>query len=231
MNALLNTREVTVLVRMARLLCELGFEVNERTRRARCLLHSGSNATSFSWRDDGRWHCFSCGAGGDKIALVRAVRQCSFLDAVGFLGALAGVECKLDTVSRADIEIQKELRDRETAEADVLLELEFSEWRTAQDDVLRLEAIRRNAGKRLDAIYQGASERWPGEAECAWAALAMVYRQMPRAAARYYVISFAQASDRFAFAMDPEARDELTNEALERGWVADSKGHRVEVQP
>lgn len=66
--------------------------------------------------------------------------------------------------------------------------------------------------------------------EHAWGALAEVYRQMPRAAARYYIISFAQPSERFAFAMDAEVREGLTEQALERGWVADAKGYRFEVQ-
>ncbi len=222
-------REVSELVPMVRLLESLGFEVNERTRRARCLLHSGSNPTAFSWREDGRWRCFSCGAGGDRIALVRAVRRCSFLAAVEFLAALAGVEYAPSRVSREAIEHQKLIREREEGEADALLGLEFSAWRNARDELLQLEAVRRNAGKRLDALYRGALKRWPGEAEWAWEALAMVY-QMPRAAARYYVISFAQPSERFAFAMDAEAREALTDEALERGWVADFKGYRFEVQ-
>jgi hypothetical protein len=227
---LADAREIAALVPVPRLLESLGFAVNERTRRAPCLLHSGSNPTAFAWRDDGRWHCFSCGAGGDKITLVRAIRRCSFREATEFLAALAGVKDAPSPMSREAIEHQKLIREREEGEADALLGLEFSAWRNARDELLQLEAVRRNAGKRLDALYRGALKRWPGEAEWAWEALAMVYQQMPRAAARYYVISFAQPSERFAFAMDAEAREALTDEALERGWVADFKGYRFEVQ-
>lgn len=225
-----DAREISALVAMPRLLAALGFAVNERTRRGPCLLHSGSNPTAFSWRDDGRWHCFSCGASGDRIALVQATQQCGFREAVEFLAALAGVEFKPGIASREAIEHQKLIREREAADADALLGLEFSAWRQARDEVLRLEATRRNAGKRLDAIYRGALERWPGEAEFAWQTLAEVYRQMARPAAVYNAISFAAAGDRFAFAMDRQAREQLTDETLERGWVADSKGYRFEVQ-
>ena len=70
-----NMRQIADLVPMVLLLETLGFVVNERTRRAPCLLHSGSNPTAFAWREDGRWHCFSCDMGGDRIALVREVRR------------------------------------------------------------------------------------------------------------------------------------------------------------
>jgi hypothetical protein len=228
--ALAEVRAVTELVPMPRLLSELGFAVNERTRREPCLLHGGSNPSAFAWTEAGLWKCHSCGAGGDRIALVRAVRRCSFREAVEFLAVLAGVEYKPGLVSRETIERQRQLREREAAEADSLLAREFAAWRGAQDEVLRLEMNRRNAGERLDAINRGEPERWPGEWEFAWKALADVYRQMPRAAAAHNVISFARAEDRFAFALEADAREKSADEALERGWVADARGYRFEVQ-
>jgi hypothetical protein len=222
--------EIAALVPMPRLLEALGFEVNKRTRRCACVLHRGANPTAFSWREGGRWRCFSCCAGGDRIALVRDVRKCGFHSAVGFLATLAGVEYKPALLSRETIACQKRLRERETAEADSLLAQEFAAWRWAQDAVLRLEDIRRNACKRLEAIRRGELERWPGESEVASELLAEVSRQMPRAAAAYNVISFAPPEDRFDFALDAAARKKLTDDALERGWVADAKGYRFEVQ-
>jgi CHC2-type zinc finger protein len=230
MNATSDVREIAALVPMPRLLATLGFTVNERTRRCACILHGGSNPTAFSWHERGHWRCFSCGAGGDRIALARAVRRCSFREAVRFLAVLAGIEYKPGFLSRETIECQKKLREREAAEADSLLAEEFAAWRTAQDVVFQLEAICRNASGRLDALHRAEPERWTGEAEWAWEALAEVYRQMPRAAAAYYVISFPPAKDRFAFAMGAEAREKLTDEALDRGWVADAKGYRFEVE-
>lgn len=223
-----NACEIASLVPMARLLRELGFEANERTQRCACMLHGGSNRTAFSWTEAGLWKCHSCGAGGNSISLVRAARRCSFREAVGFLAVLAGVEYRPGTLSREVIEVQKRLRERETAEADALLAYEFAAWRWAQDAVLQLEAIRRNAGRRLDDIHRGEPERWCGESEFAWLALAEVYRQIPRAVAAYSAISFAPAQNRFAFAINAQAHKQLTDEALERGWVADEKGYRFE---
>ena len=95
------TRQIAALVAMPRLLAELGFAVNERTRRAPCLLHSGSNPTAFAWREDGRWHCFSCGEGGDRIALVRAARRCSFREAVEFLSGVSRSAVSLASIIAA----------------------------------------------------------------------------------------------------------------------------------
>ena len=94
-----NSREIATLVPMARLLESLGFVVNKRTRRAPCLLHSGSNPTAFSWTEAGLWHCHSCGRGGDRITLVRETRKCSFREAVEFLASLAGVNHRTRRVS------------------------------------------------------------------------------------------------------------------------------------
>lgn len=119
--------EVAGLVPMPELLRALGFEANERTRRCACILHGGSNPSAFAWLADGRWHCHSCGAGGDKIALVRAMRQCSFRDAVGFLAALAGVDHHPAKPSRAEVERARDRRER----------AENAAWRI-RDEVLRL---------------------------------------------------------------------------------------------
>jgi hypothetical protein len=222
--------EIAGLVPMPDLLLALGFEANERTRRAPCILHRGSNRTAFSWREDGRWHCFSCERGGDKIALIRAVRQCSFSEAVDVLAALAGVEYRpgrqsLDRIKRARGE-----RESLRHDAEMLLASEHGSWRKAQGAVLQLEAIRRGASARLHALYFGAPERWRDEMEHAWDALAGVYRNMPKAVAGYHVASFAPHKDRLAFALDSQALEELIAEVLDRGYVADERDHPYEVQ-
>jgi hypothetical protein len=225
----LSFREIAELVPMTRLLEALGFAVNARVKRCACILHSGTNPTAFSWTDSGFWRCHSCGAGGDRIALVRATRRCSFREAVEFLAALARVEYRQGLESRGIIESQKRQRERETVEADSLLARERAAWCEARDVVMQLEGIRRNAGMRLRSMHRGEQERWPGETDLAWEAMADISQQTPRAVAAYSVISFAPAEVRFAFAMDAEAREECIDDALNCGWVADSKGHRFEV--
>ncbi len=108
----LNPREIALLVPMPRVLTALGFAVNERTRRAPCILHGGSNVSAFSWTETGLWKCHSCGEGGDRIALIRAVRDCSFRGAVDFLATLAGVTYSHQKQSRAEIEQSRNHRKR-----------------------------------------------------------------------------------------------------------------------
>jgi hypothetical protein len=112
MPAASDAREIATLVPMASLLGSLGFIVNERTRRAPCLLHAGHNYSAFSWTEGGLWRCHSCGRGGDRIALVRAAKGYSFRDAVMYLAALAGVKFCAPRLSRQEISRRLMLRQR-----------------------------------------------------------------------------------------------------------------------
>lgn len=144
----------------------LGIRANERTRRGSCPIHGGSNPTAFAWRDDGRWHCFSCGAGGDKIALVQAIRKCSFREAVAFLAGLVGVKLGSPRVSRRDLERRAQQRVRAQQAA----------WRIA-DEIGRLRRYYADALHRTERL-----QKWLGNdilkmgtepaKECVWERLA-----------------------------------------------------------
>jgi hypothetical protein len=134
-------REVAALVTMPRLLAALGFEANERTRRCACRLHGGTNQTAFSWTDSGLWRCHSCGRGGDRIALIRASRQCSFSEAVEFLAALVGIEFHSRRLSRR--EIARTQRRQERAER--------AAWRIA-DEIGRLRRYYTDALHRCERL-------------------------------------------------------------------------------
>jgi hypothetical protein len=224
-----DAHEIAGLVPMPELLGALGFEVNTRTHRSACPLHKGSNPTAFSWTETGLWRCHSCSAGGDKISLVRAVRGCSFPDALKILCALAGVEIEPGAVLREEILRSKRERQALRNNALTLVRVERASWNEARNAVLCLEAIRHNAGRRLDEIGAGKPERFSGEAEWCWAAIAEVSRQMPRAAAAYAIASFAPLSERLRFALDANAAGQAVEAALGCGYVADDRGRRFEV--
>jgi CHC2 zinc finger len=133
---------------MAVLLHALGFEMNKRTRRCACVLHGGSNPSAFSWREDGHWHCFSCCKGGDKIALVREARQCSFCEALQFLASLAGVSGRSRWVSHAEVERRKRLRERAGVAA----------WRI-RDEAVRLRSYYAAALLRSERLMARIDER------------------------------------------------------------------------
>ena len=84
-------------------LASLGFETFKYRKAGTegygaCPIHgSKKNTTCFSFDDDGRFNCFSCGAKGKgAIDLVKAVRQCGFQEAVTFLES-----CRHEVASRA----------------------------------------------------------------------------------------------------------------------------------
>ena len=218
--ALSDAREIAELVPMPELLAALGFTVNTRTRRCACILHGGANLTAFSWREDGLWHCHSCGAGGDRIALVRAARRCSFREAVAFLAALAGVELREDKPSRAEIEQARQEREAEERAARLLAETEHDLLLELAGQLDSLRQLRRKAGAWL------AAEHKP---ELCWSALAFVADALPRTDTAYCIAAFAAPVERARFALRPEQRAGMIDAALERGFVCDGKGYPFEV--
>jgi phage/plasmid primase-like uncharacterized protein len=143
----MNAREVAALVPMVRLLGALGFEAREKPRRCACILHGGSNRSAFSWTEAGLWKCHSCGAGGDRIALVRAVRNCDFHAALEFLGLLVGVQYSPRPASRREIACARASRERTQAAA----------WQL-RDEVLRLRSYYRDGLHRSERLTARMAE-------------------------------------------------------------------------
>ena len=224
-------KDVAALVRMPDLLDSLGIQVNARTRRASCLLHNGSNPSAFSWRDDGVWFCFTCGKGGDKLTLVQAVRRCSFLNALHFLAALAGVEwAALNTaeVRQQLAEARKEAQRVKVA-SQKLQRLERDLLLAARDELLSLHKLRRDAGARLAALRRGARPRFADEEAVAWDALGLVAEQELAVSAKYLLLAFCAPTVRSRYALHPEQRRALTDEVLTTGVIVDEKGRVMEV--
>lgn len=225
--------DISNLVPMSELLSALGIVVNTRTRRAPCLLHEGTNPGAFSWTDDGRWHCFHCGQGGDKLRLIQEVRKCSFLNALRFLAALSGIEwssLNTDEVRRQLAEARRKAQ-RVNAAIKKLQRLEKHLLLDAREEVLGLNRLRRNAGARLAALRRGWQPRFLGESELAWSALALVAGQELRAAARYNFLAFASPADRTRFALNPRERERIVDEVLTAGAVVDERGRVMELTP
>ena len=141
-------REVASLVDMTRLLETLGFSVNLRAHRCPCLLHGGENQTAFAWTEDGRWFCFSCGIGGDRIALVMAAKRCSFRDAMSVLSAMAGIPFTIRRRSSAEIRRSVQRRERASQLA----------WRL-QDEIVLLRGVFRDRLLRAEHLQQIVGER------------------------------------------------------------------------
>lgn len=224
-------KEIAALVSMPRLLHALGFQdLNERTRRTRCILHSGSNPSAFSWTDDGLWYCFSEGHGGDRLALVQAVRKTGFRDGVSFLADLAGVPLDGSSFSRRETARARWERERLEALALDSLDAECVLRLGAANEVRSLERIRDRASQRLSILLAGERERWVGETEIAWGALKYVAERLPEALAEYYLLSFGSEKQRFEFVRCPTDRGFLVERTLLLGGLEDDVGRFVEVR-
>jgi CHC2 zinc finger len=213
-------RDIAVLVSMSQLLHALGFEANERTRRCACILHGGSNRSAFSWTETGLWKCHSCGAGGDRIALVRAVRGCTFAEAVGFLAKLADIEVEQSKSSRADNERMQRERQAEERLARLLANAEQGLLLELIAELDSLHRLRRVASEWL------ASGRKP---ELCWDALRFVADTLPRTDTAYCIAAFAAGVERAKFALHQVLRPAMIDAALERGFVTKANGDRLEV--
>lgn len=214
----LNAVEIGESVPMLALLAALGIQVSA-SRRTQCPVHGGENPTSFSWRENGYWQCFSCGRHGDKISLVREVRQCTFQEAMRFLASLAGLDLQHLTLPlRESSEVRKERKRLERA-AEFLLHVETQALISWRGEIHRLERVRRYAAKRISALASGARERFPKEADCAWTALAIVADELPGVAAGYSLLALGTRRARFRFVVCPEARRAMSDSILYRGGV------------
>ena len=214
---------------MPALLRQLGFEVNERSRRTCCILHKGANPGSFSWTEDGLWHCFACGRGGDKLSLIQTVHRCGFKDALKFLAALDGVDISTDAKLWRELAQRRRERKRLKCAARKLRLLERAVALQYRDEVHSLERLRQSAAKRILAIEHGEQERFRGEINFAWEALAFVVEQQPRTTGGYYVASFASEEERARFALRPAERKQMIDKIFETGLVTGDKGKIVEL--
>jgi hypothetical protein len=223
-------QEVASLVQMHMLLAHLGFDANERIRRARCVLCGSHNPTAFSWREDGCWHCFRCNAGGDKIALVRAVCQCGFQDAMRVLCGLAGIAGPGEKAWRGPTRKERRRQDRLKEAAEKYLTLESVERLRLADELRRVERLATLSAHYLAHLRAGArEERFTGEQELAWEALALSYRDRLPLLAAYLVVSFSDEDEKQEFVLYPSRRRRLIEDCLWRGGVVTDAGGFVEI--
>jgi len=225
----LSPQEVASLVPMPALLAQLGFMVNERTRRSQCILCAAHNPTTFSWRPDGRWHCFRCNAGGDRIGLVRGVLQCGFREAMRVLCGLAGVADPKNVEFRGPTPEEKRRLDRLKRAAQEYQILENAEQLRQTDELRRVERLGMLAADRLLHLRSGPQERFCNEEDLAWDALTLSHRERVPLLAAYLIMSFSSEEDRQQFVLYPRRRTKLIDDCIWRGGVITDTGAFVEL--
>ena len=95
-----SARDFLDRVHMADILISLGAKLPRHGNRLKNCLLCKSESYAFGFDESkGVWHCFSCGAGGGKVALVSHVHNCKPQEALKWIAGLAGIE--LDRWSKA----------------------------------------------------------------------------------------------------------------------------------
>jgi len=94
-------------LRIEDVLDSLGLDYRERYNYvvAPCPIHGGDRKDALSWHlDRGIWKCFSRGCeeltGSDIFGLIQGIRQCTFMEAVEYLGNLLGNKLNDDEIKK-----------------------------------------------------------------------------------------------------------------------------------
>ncbi len=74
-----------------------------------CPFHSEKTPSFNVSPENGFFHCFGCGAGGDVITFIRRIENLDYIDAVKLLASRAGLEVPTDTASNGMGELRKRI--------------------------------------------------------------------------------------------------------------------------
>ena len=131
-----NLVAVKQIITVADILRALGYDPGRRTRM-RCPIHGGDNPSSFMLTTT-TFVCFSCGARGDVVALVRVLKNVEFQDALAYCARLAGIDPRRPRRAR----VRRAMCDRERAGAAVAQDRAARQtaWRVALDGYFEASA-------------------------------------------------------------------------------------------
>ena len=74
-----------------------------------CPFHSEKTPSFSVSPENGFFHCFGCGAGGDVITFIRRIENLDYIDAVKLLASRAGLEMPTDSASKGLSELRKRI--------------------------------------------------------------------------------------------------------------------------
>ena len=132
-----------------------------RRNRARCTLHNGDSQMSLSIDEErGIFHCFVCGAGGDKIGFIQKYFDCDFKGALAWLGLAPGKPPKLDMERKRRTNILRNFEAWRRRQARTISLKIFEANKTIQTALDRLETDRDDERARfaLGIVYPQLSK-------------------------------------------------------------------------
>src|SRR5262245_49832287 len=182
-----------------------------RHGRTRCPIHGGNNRTAFSFdEENGFFRCFSCGAKGDKVQLVRDLLRVNFGEALRWLG-----------MYRMDFSSAKEVFPNEEISR---LAQAISVEQAYRSEIFRLEFRELfNAGRNAEAVLLEF------DSEGAWDILCAVAERRRWLTAAMNILDFGPPSLVVPFLIG-SSRDqaEIAAFVIEAGGLCDNRQRWIE---
>ena len=228
------TEQVKRAVLVSKVLRHLGAKPHGR-KRFDCpfCAGSGSRRDTVSVIQDRGWRCHRCGEHGDVIALVMKLHGCDFMTALRFLAGEAGVELpgsrRLSPEERQRFAAEQAKRERVGNAAEKLEAAERGIRLQYCELIHKCERRRREVGRRLRELQQGAPENRPGECEACWGWLAALASLLRDYIAAYWVLAFGSARLRATFTLRPAMRQQMITLVVLAGGVAGDDAKFVEM--
>lgn len=165
MNARYDLDALRAAVSIHDVLAGASIEITTRSKRIRCPIHDGDNASAFSF-DEQRFRCFVCEARGDVFELSRALHKLTFREAVEHVARVGGV-----ALSAAPRATQQQIEQRATISQRRAALRDFREHRLNQlaVELYELDRLADGTGATLTALRDTKHE------DAAWDSLAAVH--------------------------------------------------------
>ena len=187
-----------------------------------CPFHESKSKKSFFVHLSGGYYCFGCGAcGGDIISFLMRRDHLSFIDAARALGAWE--DGAISQQRQKQLAKQQLKRQQLQSRAEEISRDLHALRIFLRAKIHSLEKIHRETSVRMRSLTGSA------ELETCWQILQDIHSKLQRAVAGYWLLSFGQTADCVQFLRRADQRAALIDSVIQRGFVADDSGRRMEI--
>lgn len=122
-----------------------------------CPFHSEKTPSFNVSPENGFFHCFGCGVGGDAITFIKRIENLDYIDAVKLLANRAGLEMPTDTASKGLSELRKRILEANREAARFFHKALYSQEGTHSLSYLRGRALSETTIKHFGLGYSPPS--------------------------------------------------------------------------
>jgi CHC2-type zinc finger protein len=164
------------------------------------------------------YYCFTCGKGGDVIDFVMQLDGVGFIDAARRVGAMRPVTVE----EREKLWKQRREAARKNQQREYLRSQERDLFLRVRRDLLLFEAMARQSEKMLTRCE-------PDLAEILAESIVVCHGAARELAAAFTLLAFGPEQARRDYVLHPERRHRWRERVMDRGYVRDDRGRRMDV--